>query len=145
MQTNIRSVVRRAVLLLSVAALFLVVPALLRAQIPDCPCDKIPLTVQKDVACDVTFLLHHPSGVDERVTVQHGTTVNIPCEVGLSIDVEQCGNSWLPVPVGGCLININTATTPVCCVDVCLERGASLCWGLIVRPTISAQITCPCR
>ena len=140
-----RRFIAHAGALLALALLSLLAPSMTRAQITDCPCPKIPITVEREVSCRVTFVIHHPSGLDEIVVVSPGTTVTIPCERGLTIDVVECGSIRVPVPVGGCLININTDTTPVCCVDVCLNRIPDGCWALLVRPTISAAISCPCR
>jgi hypothetical protein len=140
-----RQLIARTGALLALALLSMLAPSMLQAQISTCPCPKIPLTVQSDVSCRVTFIIHHPSGLDETITVSPGNTASIACEVGLTIDVVECGGNRLRVPVGGCLININTGTTPVCCVDVCLQRNGLGCLALLVRPTISASITCPCH
>jgi hypothetical protein len=140
-----RQLIARAGALLALSLLSMLAPSMLRAQISACPCATIPLTVQSDVSCRVTFIIHHPSGLDQTVTVSPGTTVNIPCEVGLKIDVVECGSNPVPVPIGGCLININTDTLPVCCVDVCFQRNGLGCWAVLVRPTISASATCPCH
>lgn len=118
----------------------------LRAQITDCRCAKVTLLVQKDVTCKVTFqLTYEKSGIQTEITLAPGEITTVDCEPGLSIAAGRCGAGFVPIPEGGCIINLNALGDPMCCVDACLEQDDAGCWTAYARPTISMAPGCSCR
>lgn len=131
--------------ILSLLALSLA-SAPLRAQIADCRCTKVTLLVEKEVTCKVTFrLTYEQSGTQTDITLAPGEITTVDCEPGLTIAAARCGAAFVPIPEGGCLINLNAGVKGMCCIDACLEQDDAGCWIAYARPTISMAPGCSCH
>jgi hypothetical protein len=107
--------------------------------IKQCECKYITISVSKDVACKVNFVVIYPTLPSDLITVAPGQTIEVPCEDGAEITVVDCNFRKNPLGDDGCLRNFPAAAG--CCIDACLTKDKNGCPLLEVTPSF---LRCRC-
>lgn len=124
-----------------IAAITMMAPTEAAAQ-DDCRCKTIPVTLEAGVTCRVRFCWASIDGTRRCTTLIPGTTINIPCENGLSFWIVDCNCNYVPLNRSSvCTLGIG-AGWGCCTVDACFTQSSDGCLAINIRPSILD--VCPC-
>ena len=107
--------------------------------IKKCECKYITISVAKNVACKVNFVVIYPTLPSDLITVAPGEEIQVPCEDGAEITVVDCLFRKNPLGPDGCLRSFPAQER--CCIDACLTKDEEGCPKLEVTPSF---LRCRC-